>query len=312
MTTYGSFSEIKASNATFVDLVSNPATVKSAADLSSKFTRTRLREEGFMRRILEPIEVSDSDLVPQVDTDQPVIVMDMEQDVPMAVSVGFGDLPNDFYIMPKRYRVTGTMIQSPRIVKLEQELRTYRYDVRQLFADNIVKDLQYEEDRAFISGIDSLLLGANTNMYGLSVPQWVSLSGGWTRENVVRGLTTLQKTPWSLVPETCLANTVTLMEFVKWRRDEAGGDISQQTFKDGYANLNAFNVKWLGTIKRYLVGDNTFYQFAAPKFMGIAVLFQPPTMWIDPKYHRYAFHADEFIGANVAHSGSVARVDVTA
>lgn len=309
---YASLSESQALSATYVDMLMDPATVKEAVALGEGYTRTRLREESFMDKVITPKEISDSEIDPRPDSDQPWKIFDLETDVPMACSVGFGDLPHGFYFYPKKYTVTSTMIQSPRIMKLDQELRTYRYDVKQVLADNIVKDLGYEKDRNFITAINEMLLGQNTNMPVTGIPQWISLRGGWTRENVVEGLTQMQKIPNALMPELCLANTVTLMQFEKWRRDEAGGDISEKMYQKGYVEKEAFGVKWFGTIKRYLVGDYTFYQFAPTKFIGHHIVFQPPTMWVDNKYHRLAFHCDMQLGCTIGNIfGSIVRVDVT-
>ncbi len=309
------FDDSREANEAFISLLDDADGIKQAADIGSKaITRLLLREEEFTGKILPPEEVKDNELVLQLDSDHPVVYHWLEKTVPYAVQVGFGDMPDEFVAHVDRYPISGTMIQSPRITKYEQELRIYPFDILQMFADNIVKDLGYQVDQNFIAGLNDLLVGANSNMpwsaqLGYSVPQWRSLSGGWTKVNITEALTTLQKTPYCLKPETCLANTVTLMKFIAWTRDEAGGDIAQEMFKKGFTERNLFGVNWYGTIKRYLISDYTFYQFAAPKFIGAYKIFQQPTMFIEAKQHKKIFHCDKMIGAVIGNLGSVARID---
>lgn len=307
------FDEVREANEAFFSLLEDPSTRKEAADIGSKeITRLLIREEEFSSKILPPKEVNDSELVVQLDSDQPVVYQWFETSVPQALNVGFRMNPDDYELHVNRVPVTGQMIISPRIYKYEQELRIYPFDVKQMFADNIVKDLGYAVDRSVIAGVDNLLVGAGSNMAWSGSPQWTVASGGWTRNNIVEGLKTLPKTQRSLKPELCLANTVTLMDFVKYTRDTAGGDMSEDMLKKGFTEKEMFGVKWLGTIKRYLIGDGTFYQFAAPKFLGVYRIFQQPQMYIEFKNHKYMFFCDKMLGVNLINHGGIARTDVTA
>ena len=59
---------------------------KRALDAVVDYTRYRMREEGFYRRILPPVQVSNDDLDQQVDTDKPVKIIEREPDSPAAIS----------------------------------------------------------------------------------------------------------------------------------------------------------------------------------------------------------------------------------
>ena len=50
----------------------DPGLEKQAVDAVNDFTRTKMREDGFYRRIMPPIPISNDDLDRQVDTDKPV------------------------------------------------------------------------------------------------------------------------------------------------------------------------------------------------------------------------------------------------
>ena len=70
-----------------------PGMQKQAIDAVNDFTRTKMREDGFYRKIMPPLTIGNDDLDRQVDTDKPVKVIDKEADSPAAVSLPFATLP---------------------------------------------------------------------------------------------------------------------------------------------------------------------------------------------------------------------------
>jgi hypothetical protein len=60
----------------------DPVLEKQAVDAVNDFTRTKMREDGFYRRIMPPIPITNDELDRQVDTDKPVKVVDKEPDSP--------------------------------------------------------------------------------------------------------------------------------------------------------------------------------------------------------------------------------------
>jgi hypothetical protein len=298
-------------NQAFLAAVSDPRTEKQGADMGSKFIRWRQREEGFVRKFLPPTEVQDSDISRSEWTDKPRVIRDMESDAPAAISVGYGGLPDEVFITPRRFAITGTMILSPRVSVFKQQLRTYAHDVRKVWADNIVKDTMTEEDIHGISTINAGLLGAETNMWATGIPQWRTIAGGISRTSIVEGNKTLVRTPNALPPESALCTVPTLMDFMKWGRDEAGGDIAEQQLRNGWVQMRMFGINWYGTIKYFLVPHGTVYYFTATKALGESLLFDPMQMYVEQKYQRYSFFTTHEIGTVWANTAGFGRVDYT-
>jgi len=303
--------QVKQNNNTFLDMLESSAFNKQAADDASDYIRLKLREEGFARKIIEPTEVSSQDLDEQVWTDKPVKIYQKETDIQPAISVGYSAQPINFYIRPSKFAVTPTTILSPRINKNKWELRTYKYDVRQVFADNIVKDMQGVEDRAMLNAVNTALVGRGSNMPGSGVPQYVAVAGGFSRSSVATACTqVLQKTPYNIPVETVLINNITYAEHLKWQRDEFGGDGAEKNLTQGWKASNLLGLNWLVTIKRGLVPDYTQYMFGPTKFLGKTCLFTPPTMYVEVKnVQMYSFYCIEEIGSVLAHTGAFGRVD---
>ena len=302
--------ETRLLNETLIEQLGTPGMQKQAEDAVTAFTRTKMREDGFWRRVMPPTTVSNDDLDRQVDTDKPVIVVDKEADSRAAVSLPFGTLPTNVYIRGPRYRVAFSRIVSPRFVKDVDELRTWTMDIRQVLSDNSIKDMLAEEDGVFISACNQVMLGPDVPVpYNGNFPQWVTIAGGITRETVQESRKIMPRGPSRLEAHTFLINNVTIKEFEKFGRDEMGGDFSQDIAKNGWAATDFMNMKFIITIKHGLVPDDTGFMFSDPKFIGKSFELDPTTMYIRREAYMLEFFAYETIGGAIGHSGGIARVD---
>jgi hypothetical protein len=285
---------------------------KEAQDAINDYTRIKMREDGFFRRIMPPVQITNDELDKQVDTDKPVKVVDKEVDSPAAVSVPFATLPMNRYIRGSRYRVMFDRILTPKFTKDVDELRTYDMDIRQILSDNSIKDMLAEEDGKAILTINTLLLGQNVIIPETGVAQWVSISGGITRDTITEAMKVLPRTPNRLNAATVLINQVSIWDIAKWGRDEIGGDMSQDLLRTGFAEREMFGVRYIITIKRDLVPDSTVFLFADPKWLGKFFVLEDATMYIDRRAYMLEFFAYESIGACFANVSAFGRVDFTA
>lgn len=302
--------QIVVQNNKLLDMFESPSMQKRAADDTNDYIRNKVREAGFARKIIPPAEnVTTFDR--QLYTDKPVVIYDKESDLDWPVSVGYGGLASNFYIQPRRFAVTPTLIRSPKVMKDKWTLRTAKYDIKQVFADNQVKDLQIVEDRSLLDTVDTLLIGQGATMPESGAILWQPLAGGFSRNSVVTATKQIvQNTPFSIPVECCLVNQITWAEVYKWDRTEAGGDVSERALVEGYWTANMLGVEWLITLKRGLVPRNVQYMFGPPKFLGKSVLFTPPTMYVKTEnVGYYMFETVLEIGMTLATSSAFGRAD---
>ncbi len=298
-------------NSTFVDkfMSNDNEQTKQAQDAVNDFIRVRMREDGFLRRIIPPVQITNDELDRQVDTDKPVKIVDKEPESPAAVSMPFAALPRGKYIRGPRFRVMFARILTPKFTKDIDELRTWDMDIRQVLSDNSIKDMLAEEDGTFISEVNALLVGPDIVVPATGTIQHKTISGGITRDTINDALKIMPSTPNHLETATMLVNNVTAKEFQKWGRDEIGGDLAQDILINGFMEREWFNTRVLITIKRDLVPDNTVFMFAQPKFLGKFFILEDTTMYIDRKAYMLEFFAWETIGASIANVAAVARAD---
>jgi len=300
--------EVQLLNETLFEQLDTPGMQKQAIDAVNDFTRTKMREDGFYRRIIPPLTITNDELDRQVDTDKPVKVVDKEPDSPAAVSIPFATLPTNFYIRGPRYRVMFDRIVSPRAVKDVDELRTYVIDIRQVLSDNMIKDMLAEEDSKFITAFNASVGQIDTVNPLSQEVQYETISGGITRETLVDALKVMPRTPSHFEVETCLVNNITIKELLKFGRDEMGGDFSQDIIKNGWAETNFLNCRWIVTIKRNLVQDNEMYMFASPKFIGKNYELEPTTMYIRREAYMLEYFSYNTQGGSFGHTNGLAKV----
>ncbi len=287
----------------------NPSIVKNAEDAVNAFIRVKMREDGFWRKILPPIPISNDDLDRQVDTDKPTIVLDKEPNSPAAASIPYATQPFARYIRAPRFRVMFDRIVTPRFMKDVGELRTYDMDIRQILSDNAVKDMLAEEDGKAIATVQTLLGTIDTAVPETGTVQYRTIAGGITRDSVNDSLKILPETPSHLETATVLVNNITIKDVQKWGYDEIGGELSEEILRQGFAERNLLNSRWIVTIKTRLVLTDEMYFFAEPKFLGKFFVLEDTTMHIKREAFMLEFYAYESIGSAIANVAGIARAN---
>jgi hypothetical protein len=138
-------------------LDSDQGEVKFASAAGTNMIRRRIREEGFTRNIIPPVDVTNDDLDRVVQHDRPVIIEDMEPLSKGAKSISFGDTADTDFYYGNKFVCVFNPITTPEWTKDINELRTYRMDLRQVITDNSLKDIQTEEDGQFIAGVNQIV-----------------------------------------------------------------------------------------------------------------------------------------------------------
>ena len=286
---------------------SDPIMQKEAVDAINDFTRTKMREEGFLRRIIPPLQITNEELDRQVTTDKPVKVVDKEPDSPAAISVPFATLPMNMYIRGPRYLVMMDRILTPRFTKDVDELRTWIMDIRQVLSDNAIKDMLAEEDGKFITAVNTALVGAGLTVPTSGVVQYENIAGGINRDTLWDSFKIMPNTPSNLEVHTVLLNNITIKEVCKFGRTEMGGDMSQDIMRDGWSEQEFMGVRWIITIKKDIIVTNSLYMFADPKFIGKHYTLEDVSMYIRREAYMLEFFAYETNGCSLGHTSGLAR-----
>jgi len=282
-------------NQSFLDKIDNGMT-KEASVAMSAFVRQKLREDGFTRKILEPIQITNADLDRQT-TDEPTVIVEKEPDS-VAANFSFTGAPVPRYYTAARYPVTMQKISSPTFVKSKFELATYRTDIRTVLQENSVKDLQKQEDANFYGNLVSVATAAG-NVH--------NIGGGMTVASLMTATKYLMQ---KQLPVGCILMTQSLYaDLLKQPSTQIGSPAASELFR-GQANLdNFYGFKIITTNKNDILPDNRALIFTAPAYLGQFYVLQDSTVFLKSEQDMVEFTTYEALGIGLGNTNGVIVAD---
>lgn len=272
-------------NQSFLDKIDQGLTKEAGAAMSA-FVRQKLREDGFTRRILNPVSITASELDRQL-TEEPQVIVEKEPDS-VAANLPFLSRPDIRYFTGSRYAVTFQKISSAEFKKSKFELATYRTDIRTVLQENSVKDLQAQEDQNFYNNI-STIAAANSNVF--------SMSGGFSVATLNAGIKNLLA---KKLPVGCILMTQSMYaDLLAQPATQIGSNAASELFR-GQASLdNFFGYKIITTNKADILPTNQAIVFAPQEYLGNMFILQDSTVFVKTEADMIQFQTYEAIGAGV-------------
>lgn len=300
------------------------ANLEKVAQTASDVTRTQIREGSFANKILPPETIGNERLTKTM-TEDLIVIDDLEPNSPGAKYVPFETVPEGEIITGSRYITPMARIVTPMFTKDIDQLRTYDYPIRKILTDNSIKDGMATHDRKFIETVNSIVFNAKgpgeVNTVTGKV-QWMDFKGeGLTRDNFVDATKMLpmgnSRGEFVARNYIMLAHENTLRDVLKFTRDEAGGDLAEEQWKNGLTSTTILGIKAISTIKNNLVPEGFVYFFAEPSFLGHNYTLTDWTMYLNKeaffiKWFSYwlgGFSFGNIAGMAVARFGTAALDD---
>jgi hypothetical protein len=301
--------QVQLINQTFINYLTTPGMEKKAVDAAPDFTRFKLRERGFLRKIIPPENIGPGQLDRWLDSDLPLKIVEMEPDGPPAITIPFNGLPVNLYIKGPRYPVFFNRLETSRFTVDVEHLYTYDMDIRQILSDNAVKDMMKKEDETFLRSIETALGGPNQVVPFSGIVQWKQFSGGLTRNNFIESLKIMGRTVSRLEPAVALLNATTVRDLTKWNMIEAGGNLSENLLVNGWDREQFHKVDLIISINRDIVPDDRIYYFARPEFLGKLYVLTDVTMFVKREHYFIEYFCYETIGCSIGNLNALAIAD---
>ena len=285
---------------------------KTAAEAGA-YIRTKLREVSFARKILPPVYVTAAELQRSVYHDQPVRIIDKEPDS-TAMVINFRGQPNTFYVEGERFEVTFWNITSDEFEKAEEELMVYEMPIMEILERNTVKDIQYQEDSAFITACQAAVTTNTGN--ATTYTNRATYSGSIDPAIFVTLFDILEDAGAATVPggnnplmcDTILMNQQDFNKILLWTAQYQGNDFATMITTEGFTYPKLMGKKVITTIKGNLVAPKTIWAFAAPEFLGKFFLMGDIRFFIEKKRNIIIWSALETIGMAIGNIEAVAKI----
>jgi len=272
-------------NQSFLDKIDSGMT-KEAGVAMSAFVRQKLREDGFTRKILNPVMITASELDRAL-TEEPQVIVEKEPDS-VAADLPFLGRPNLRYFTGSRYAVTFRKIQSDEFKKSKFELATYRTDIRTVLQENSVKDLQKQEDQGFYDNIVTVAT-ANSNVY--------NVSGGFTVQTLMNGLKNLTA---KQLPIGCVLMTHEMyMDLLKQPATQIGSGKASELYAGNGTLDNFYGWKIITTLKNDILPNTRAIAFAPPQYLGQMYILQDAMVFLKTEADMITFMTYEAAGVGI-------------
>ncbi|MEM2003820.1 MAG: hypothetical protein QXQ37_04120 [Nitrososphaerota archaeon] len=295
-------------NEEFLNMIRDSSMIKQAQERLNAVVRLMVREGAIDRMVMIPEYITYADLDRQADTDVPVKIIDVEPNVPAAVSVGYGTNPTRTWISARRVRATFNRIQSNEFFYDISLLGTWELDIQQVIADNAARDILAREDGGFFAAVDMMLGTIDTlNTYLGSYP-YVTIHGGYTRETLQEAISVMYRSYYRLAPATAVLNYVTARRLMALGREEIGDDMAGQIFREGFSAWKMDKINWIATIKSHIVPDDKIYFFADPRAVGKLYLLEDIVSYMVTDAYNLHFFCWESLSQTIVNAAGLAAV----
>lgn len=272
-------------NQSFLDKVDQGLTKEAGAAMSA-FVRQKLREDGFTRKILQPVQITVADLDRQL-TEEPTVIVEKEPDS-VAANMPFLARPDIRYFNGQKYAVTFQRIGSNRFKKSKFELATYRTDIRTILQENSVKDIQAQEDAQFYSNITTIA-AANGNTH--------TISGGFNVPNLMAGIKYLLQ---NKLPVGAILMTQSMYaDLLSQPATIVGNDVASGLYTGKMSLDNFFGYKIITTNKTEILPTNQAIVFAPQEYLGQFYSLQDATVFLKTEADMIEWETYESIGSGI-------------
>jgi len=276
--------------------------IKEAQEAASLYIRQKLYEDGIVRRLFEARTVTQDDLDPELDNDQPSIICEIEPEAPRATFVAFKGTGDRSYFNGKRFRVPFTMVESDRENKSKFELMTIRMPITEWLKEHQVKMIQEEEDKHFVETLNDIVASnpaaqsATINMGANNFKD--AFSEGWkmlARLRLPRG--------------KVLMHINTYLDSLKLKMDDIGPKPVEDRFNRGVEGEDSFmGSPVVTTIKDNIVKENEIFFFTQPDYFAKFFVIQDATLFMKTEAHMMEFHTYESVGMGIGNTNGVVKL----
>lgn len=275
------------------------SSIKEAKMSMEEYIRPFNREMDFCNRILTPTPWDESERVPSLTHDHPMLYVEVEPASPGAMMVDFGYNVDTFYPYGKRVPLVIQQQMTERVIKEVTELASYRYKFRQAITDLSSLQLAAQRDARFMTATRSLLSAPNTALPWSGRTNNVNYGQNLDYPSWLKFMDIPMTHPNKLKTACILINTLS----IKWIRTfvaytfqgtEVAANVWRKAFEEFY--LEGDNVKVIATIKDSLVAENEYFGYAAENRLGRYVQYYEPTMVVKNEGLHISFWQYEALG----------------
>lgn len=290
-------------NQQFFSQLNTAEGIDKVASVTGNFIHTKLREEGFARRIIPDVPVVASECQRSLEpgNDGLIKIFDLEPNS-KAFAINFKSRSPTKYIQSNRYAITFQKIESERFVKNEMELLAIQYPICQLIQENSLKDIQEAEDTVFLSYVN-----AATDVTGKKIVNTTDKTVN--RKNLI--------SLFKLIDGDRLKNHINIMTNVDWDdwlvqpATEIGSQLASEITTHGYKYDKVLDRNIIVTNKTNLIKPGEIYGFAAPNYLGNFCSLGKPRFELKKERDTIEWSIWHYIAMGIGNLNGCSKMEIT-
>jgi len=234
----------------------------------------------------------------RVESDLPIKIVEKEPDS-RATFVTFKGAGPRAWIKGQRYAVHFGYISSQRWRKNKLELMTSRTDLKELLADNAVKDCAAQEDGKFLETALEITAAA-------AAPQVINFTSRLSKDGIVSGIQAMLA---NQIPAGVMLCTQQLWwDLARLQANNIGDPATDRLWQNGVEKTELFGMRCITTIKNDIVDPNDLWIFAPEQYLGNFFLLQDATLFIKQEGPEIMFYVYEAPGIGFGNTKGIIRI----
>lgn len=319
-------------------LDSGEGTTKTAAAVT-EVIRAAIKPERFCSQVIPPKTVTRDELIPALDTDQVVKLVQLEPNS-KAQTVTFRDSPRANFVQARRIPVPFFTIMTEKYEKTEEELLAYSVPITDWLRKDMVYNIHAIEDHRFLTFAELAIQamqeeynGGNYATYGFNktnldagdiLPYAVAkgegaMGSGVTDDYVIhpiqRGdLVTLKNIPAAkrLRCACILMSEVDHNDLGRLLMNDIGSNLAGETFVNGIKYTTLQGVRIVVTAHVEILRPGNVYGFVDPGYLGVFYNLKEPTFFVKKEGNLVSWWAWENLAMAFINVNGIAKLELYA
>lgn len=284
-------------NQSFLNAIEGGRT-KEAADEGTNFIREIVRQASAVREILPPVGLQDDEIDRDERTDEPKKIVEKEPQS-VATFVEFQGTPSAYWFRGPRYAVYFGKIMSPKATKSKFQLMTYQNDIRKILADNFVKDMADQEDKAW-RRMCLTVVNKNAGAQNTAAPSFTSAAFKRAFQALLD-----RRRPIGKV----LMTKSLFMEAIDLPATLVGNGIAEAHYKEGIENEEKlWGIPVVTTVKSDIYDPREAWIYSPQNFLGNFFMLQDSTLFLKSEADMIEFYTYEAPGIGIGNRLSIQRL----
>ena len=292
-------------NRQFLNKVKDDGLREKVAESTAYVVRDKLREEGFMEKILPAPTAKSTELYRRKDKDEVYMLVDIEPGS-SAITMTFRGEPKAQYITTPRAELNFFKLATPKYAKTEDELMAIPYTVTDLLKKYAVPDIQALEDLHFLqysylaaNHAGNVLIAKDVNGDTITGDTSITL----TKDNLSYLLKQFAHTERRA--SKILMSEETFLDTLTWTLQDFGDKVYDVTV-GGFNSTTLLGYQVIRSIKSPMLPYGMVYAYTDPEFLGVGRKLYDIKLGIRNVYDKLEFMLWKSIGAVIVSDKSVA------